>query len=206
LIVIWDNGPAHRGDALRTYLATPDLRVCLVPLPGYSPDYHADEAIWDWVREEVTANTCLGTKAKVREKVSAFLQGLRAHRDEVKQRCHTILQAQTDAIEKAATPLLQTPDHVDPTLALVETRGRATRGAPRPAGCPVAGYGHGEKRPARSRSAAVWVCHAQRRSVPVPLPAASTQHAHLPEAVAAGKQIIAKTPLSTKRVKEYVSK
>jgi transposase len=117
LIVIWDNGPAHRGDALRTYLATPDLR--LVPLPGYSPDYNADEAIWDWVREDVTANTCLGTKAKVREHVSAFLQGLSARRDEVKQRCRTVLQAQAEAIGKAIAPMLQTPDHVDPTLALV---------------------------------------------------------------------------------------
>jgi tryptophanyl-tRNA synthetase len=78
-----------------------------------------NEAIWDWVREEVTANTCLGTKAKVREKVSAFLQGLSARRDEVKQRCRTVLQAQAEAIEKAATPLLQAPTHVDPTLALV---------------------------------------------------------------------------------------
>ncbi len=119
VIVIWDNGPAHRGDALRTYLATPDLRVRLVPLPGYSPDYNADEAIWAWVREEVTANTCLGTKAKVREKVSAFLQGLSAHRDEVKQRCRTILQAQADALSQGTAGSLSPPNHVVPTLALV---------------------------------------------------------------------------------------
>ena len=25
LVVIWDNGPAHRGEAIRSYLATPDL-------------------------------------------------------------------------------------------------------------------------------------------------------------------------------------
>jgi transposase len=61
LIVIWDNGPAHYGDAVREYLATPELKLRLVPLPGYSPDFNADEAIWDWVREEVTANVCLGT-------------------------------------------------------------------------------------------------------------------------------------------------
>ena len=29
LIVIWDNGPAHRGEALRTYLAPPDLNLHL---------------------------------------------------------------------------------------------------------------------------------------------------------------------------------
>jgi len=117
LIVIWDNGPAHRGDALRTYLATPDLRVRLVPLPGYSPDYNADEAIWGWVREDVTANTCLGTKGKVREKVGAFLNGLSTRADEVKRRCRTALQAQADALTNAATELIQVPQHVDSTLA-----------------------------------------------------------------------------------------
>ena len=69
LVVIWDNGPAHRGEAIRSYLATPDLHLRLVALPAYSPDFNADEAVWDWAREEVTANECLGTKAQVQEKM-----------------------------------------------------------------------------------------------------------------------------------------
>lgn len=93
LIIIWDNGPAHSGDALREYLTTPDLHLRLVHLPAYSPDYNADEAIWDWIREEVTANTCFGTKAKVREHVDAFFSGLKGRIDEVKTRCRTVLQA-----------------------------------------------------------------------------------------------------------------
>ena len=44
------------GDALRPYLTTPVLRLRLVNLPSYSPDFNADEAIWGWVRQEVTAN------------------------------------------------------------------------------------------------------------------------------------------------------
>jgi transposase len=119
LIVIWDNGPAHRGDALRSYLATPDLNLRLVPLPGYSPDYNADEAIWGWIREDVTANICLGTKGKVRATVGAFLDGLSTRTEEVKQRCRTVLQAQAEAIEMATAPLFQAPQHVDPTLALL---------------------------------------------------------------------------------------
>lgn len=91
----------------------------LVPLPGYSPDYNADEAIWDWVREDVIANTCLGTKARVRGKVSAFLQGLSARREEVKQRCRTILQAQADALSQVTAGSLSPPNHVVPTLALI---------------------------------------------------------------------------------------
>src|SRR5213596_1648483 len=68
LIVIWDNGPAHGGDPLRAYLTTADLRLRLVRLPAYSPDFNPDEHVWGWVRAEVTANTCFGTKAKVARK------------------------------------------------------------------------------------------------------------------------------------------
>ena len=46
LNVIWDNAPAHRGEAVREYLGTPGLGLRLVNLPGYSPDFNADEAIW----------------------------------------------------------------------------------------------------------------------------------------------------------------
>ena len=68
LNVIWDNAPVHHGDALRAYLTTPGLRLQSVSLPGYSPDFNAAEVIWDWAREEVTANLCLGTRAAVQEK------------------------------------------------------------------------------------------------------------------------------------------
>jgi transposase len=119
LIVIWDNGPAHGGDALRTYLSTPDLRLRLVRLPAYSPDFNADEHIWGWVRAEVTANTCFGTKAKVREKVGAFFRGLTDRTDEVKRRCRTILQTQADAFTSAVQAILQPSHHVDSVLALV---------------------------------------------------------------------------------------
>ena len=75
LIVIWDNGPAHHGPEIREYLKTPDLKLRLVALPGYSPDFNPDEAIWEWIREDVTANTCFGKAANVREKVDAFSPG-----------------------------------------------------------------------------------------------------------------------------------
>ena len=61
LRVIWDNGPAHGGEAVREYLRRPGLGLRLVNLPGYrpdfnapdfnapdfnAPDFNADEAIW----------------------------------------------------------------------------------------------------------------------------------------------------------------
>ena len=68
LNVIWDNAPAHRGEAVREYLRTPGLNLRLVNLPGYSPDFNADEAIWGWAREEATGNLCLGNRAAVQER------------------------------------------------------------------------------------------------------------------------------------------
>lgn len=121
LVVFWDNAPTHGGDPIRSYLSTPDLRLRLVRLPAYSPDFNADEAIWDWVRDEVTANTCFGAAAKVREQVDAFFAGLVHRAEEVKRRCRRVLQAKADALDAvaAATAILANAAHADPTLALV---------------------------------------------------------------------------------------
>ena len=119
LIVIWDNAPTHSGEPIRDYLATPDLRLRLVRLPAYSPDFNADEKIWGWAREEVTANTCLGTKAAVQEEVGAFFAGLAARTDEVKRRCRTALQVEAEALLVSVTEILREIVHVDPVCALV---------------------------------------------------------------------------------------
>lgn len=116
LIVIWDNGPAHHGPEIREYLTTPQLRLRLVALPGYSPDFNPDEAIWDWIREDVTANICFGTAAKVREKGDAFFAELPRRAAEVRQRCRRQLQAQADALVEAAKQLFASIKHVDFTL------------------------------------------------------------------------------------------
>jgi transposase len=113
LIVIWDNGPAHHGEALREYLKTPDLGLRLIALPAYSPDYNPAEAIWKWVREEVTADTCFGTAANVAAAVTAFLEGLDARTDEVKRRCRSELQT-------AAFP--ETSHHPERRLRRLEQR------------------------------------------------------------------------------------
>jgi putative transposase len=126
LTIFWDNAPTHGGDPLRAYLATPDLRLELVRLPAYSPDFNAAEPLWDWAREEVTANTCFGTAARVRAHLDPFFAGLAARADEVKRRCRTVLQAMAAALDAhtAATAILQQaraapPTHVVPTVALV---------------------------------------------------------------------------------------
>ena len=119
LTVIWDNSPAHRGDALRTYLTTPGLRLRLVNLPSYSPDFNADEAIWGWVRQEATANLCLGTRAAVREKVGDFFADLAHRSEEVTRRCRTTLQARAAELTDTARANVSGQANVDFTLASV---------------------------------------------------------------------------------------
>ena len=117
--VIWDNAPAHRGEAMREYLRTPGLELGLVNLPGYSPDFNADEAIWGWAREEATGNLCLGSREAVQEKVGKFLAGLASRKDEVRRRCRTVLQSRGDALLRVSRTDSQPPANAHPTLALV---------------------------------------------------------------------------------------
>ena len=116
----WSSPPRRSDSQLSSVLsATPDLHLRLVALPAYSPDFNADEAVWDWAREEVTANECLGTKAQVQEKMNAFFDGLTHRKDEVRHRCRTLLQARADALMFTPAVPLPSLQNVVPTLALV---------------------------------------------------------------------------------------
>lgn len=119
LNVIWDNAPAHRGEAVRGLLRKPGLNLRLINLPGYSPDFNADEAIWGWAREEATGNLCLGNKAAVQEKVGSFLSGLACRKDEVRRRCRTVLQSRAEALQRDSLPDSRHPANPHLTLALV---------------------------------------------------------------------------------------
>ena len=119
LNVVWDNAPAHRGEAVREFLRTPGLDLQLVKLPAYSPDFNADEAIWGWAREEATGNLCLGTRSLVQERVGNFLAGLASRKEEVRRRCRTVLQSRAEGLPRNTQPNSQPPVSAHPTLALV---------------------------------------------------------------------------------------
>ena len=122
LNVIWDNAPAHRGYAVREWLGKPGVNLRLVNLPGYSPDFNADEAIWGWAREEATGNLCLGTKELVQlvqERVGNFFDGLAGRKEEVKRRCRTILQSRAEGLPRNPRTDPHHRPYVHPTLALV---------------------------------------------------------------------------------------
>ena len=119
LRVIWDNAPAHRGEAVREYLRAPGLELRLLNLPGYSPDFNADEAVWGWARAEATGNMCLGSREAVQERVGKFLAGLTSRKDEVRRRCRTVLQSRAESLLRDSQPESPHPANAHPTLALV---------------------------------------------------------------------------------------
>jgi transposase len=70
LIVVWDGASYHRAGMVRD--AAEALQIDLVPLPGYSPDFMPVEALWRWLREDVTYHYCHPTAEDLSRRVAAF--------------------------------------------------------------------------------------------------------------------------------------
>ena len=70
LTLIWDGAPYHRAKAVRAEAAS--LGITLLPLPGYSPDLMPVEALWRWLREDVTYHHCHVTAEDLTRRVAAF--------------------------------------------------------------------------------------------------------------------------------------
>jgi transposase len=70
LIVLWDGAPYHRAQAVREAATT--LGITLMPLPGYSPDLMPVEALWRWLREDVTYHHCHASAEDLIRRGEAF--------------------------------------------------------------------------------------------------------------------------------------
>jgi transposase len=70
LIVLWDGAPYHRAKAVRE--AATALNITLMPLPGYSPDLMPVEALWRWLREDVTYHHCHTSAADLTQRAADF--------------------------------------------------------------------------------------------------------------------------------------
>jgi transposase len=70
--VIWDGAPYHRSGIV--IAAAASLGIEIVRLPAYSPDFMPVEALWRWLREDVTYNHCHDTCQELIERVAAFEQ------------------------------------------------------------------------------------------------------------------------------------
>jgi transposase len=70
LIVLWDGAPYHRAQAVREVAGT--LDITLMPLPGYSPDLMPVEALWRWLRADVTYHHCDASADDLTRRVADF--------------------------------------------------------------------------------------------------------------------------------------
>jgi transposase len=70
LIVLWDGAPYHRAQAVREVATTLDIE--LMPLPGYSPDLMPVEALWRWLRADVTYHHCHASAADLTQRAADF--------------------------------------------------------------------------------------------------------------------------------------
>ena len=70
LIVLWDGAPYHRAKTVRE--AARALNITLMPLPGYSPDLMPVEALWRWLREDVTYHHCHANADDLTRRVTDF--------------------------------------------------------------------------------------------------------------------------------------
>jgi putative transposase len=55
VIVVWDGGTNHRGEAVRAFLRR-NKRLWLERLPAYAPDLNPVEAVWSWLKYAKLAN------------------------------------------------------------------------------------------------------------------------------------------------------
>ena len=77
LLVLWDGAPDHRAKLVREVAC--ELEIDLVRLPGYSPDLMPVEALWRWLREDVTYHHCHASAEDLTRRVAAF--EMRLNRD-----------------------------------------------------------------------------------------------------------------------------
>ena len=87
IILFLDGAPYHRSHAVRE--EADKLAIQLVPLPSYSPDFMPVEALWRWMREDVTYHHCHASRDELMARVRHFEQTINATPTHVADRLWT---------------------------------------------------------------------------------------------------------------------
>jgi transposase len=99
--VVWDGAAYHRSVGVQC--AAKKLGIRLHRLPGYSPDFMPVEALWRWLRSEVTANYCHRDPAELIERVANFEHTARRDPDRLRDRLGLPMKLDP-AVEKLRCP------------------------------------------------------------------------------------------------------
>jgi transposase len=70
---------ARRIIAKSVWSAAASFDIQLVPLPSYSPDFMPVEALWRWLREDVTYHQCHASTEDLARRVAAFEATINQH-------------------------------------------------------------------------------------------------------------------------------
>lgn len=80
VIVIWDRGPMHHGEAMRQ-LQEQYPRLMLEELPPYAPDCNPVEWLWKHLKWDQLANYCPGSVEELDQRLQELLQQAKADPD-----------------------------------------------------------------------------------------------------------------------------
>ena len=86
LRICWDGASYHRSEDVLERAR--ELGILITPLPAYSPDFMPVEALWRWMREEVTYNHCHATAADLIAGVEVFEAMVKSQPDVLFERLH----------------------------------------------------------------------------------------------------------------------
>jgi transposase len=82
LLVIWDNLPAHKGQAVKDFLAQGAARrLTLKALPSYAPELNPEEGIWRFLKYVELKNVCCHHLTELRLEVRRAIERLRFKAD-----------------------------------------------------------------------------------------------------------------------------
>lgn len=78
LLVIWDNLPAHKGQAVKNFLAQGAAqRLTLRALPSYAPALNPEEGVWRFLKYVELKNVCCHHLVELRLEVRRAIERLR---------------------------------------------------------------------------------------------------------------------------------
>lgn len=86
LRLVWDGASYHRAEDVLDFAH--EVGIKITPLPPYSPDFMPVEALWRWMREEVTYNHCHSTASELIAAVATFENEANAEPEEIFTRLH----------------------------------------------------------------------------------------------------------------------
>jgi transposase len=100
VIVLWDRGPVHHGEAIRQ-LQEQYPRLMLEELPPYAPDCNPVEWLWKHLKWDELANYCPTSVAELDQRLQDLLQQAHADPDRLAS-CFAASELDLDVLDNPA--------------------------------------------------------------------------------------------------------